>query len=121
MDRQEKIKAIVERAKILQKSDIEIDSAYLSMLTICGYIDKICSAGLMVENPYKVTESGKDVIAICEEFDWQPSNEEINMFVIAMVPKPEQIPIAWMLTEYRDKREEFIEFSKKSKNNFGNN
>ena len=104
MTREDKLDGILERLKEIQ---LDFDPRYISVIVIVGYLDDLSKKGL-IENAFAISSSGKDVRAICEEFDWKPTDEEIHRFVIEMVEEAERIPFVYMIKRYRDDREKFL-------------
>ncbi len=104
MTQDEKFAAIVER---INNEAIEIDSRNISALILAGYIDDLVKIGI-IESGFDVTEKGKTVRAICEEFDWKPSDEHVLEFVKEIVGPKEQPAFLYLLKKYRDNREELI-------------
>jgi len=81
MTKKEKLKAINERLK-----DLTLDNEHMvSVLLIGHYLDKMAKKGL-VEAPYSFTDMGSRVASICEEFDWEVTDEEIQQFCEELVP-----------------------------------
>ncbi len=105
MTREEKFKAIVER---LKEKAIDFDPMHISAMVVIGYLDDLAQKGL-IESAFLVSPTGKSVRAICEEFDWQPNDEEIKEFVIGMVEQPDRAAFAYMIKRYRDDRTKFLE------------
>jgi hypothetical protein len=111
MTRDEKFKAIIERMRL---EDEKFVPEHISMMVITGYLDNLSKAGLL-ESAYTVTPMGKTIMAICEEFDWKPSDDDIMLFVRDMIDKPEQPAFLFLLRKYRDDREGLLEEFEKSK------
>jgi len=111
MTRDEKFTAIVERLKI---AGDDFDPAHISAMVIVGYLDDMSKAGL-IESEYSTTESGRSARAICEEFDWKPSDIELLAFVNGMVDAPERSAFMFLLKKYRDDRQGLLEEFEKSK------
>jgi len=113
MTNEEKFKAIVERSKT-QK--VMLEESMISMMVIICYMNELEKAGIM-ESGIAVNQSGKDVYAICQEFDWKPTNEDIINFVTGMpgmVEKHEQAALAFILKKYRDDPQGLLDEFKKS-------
>lgn len=116
MTKDEKFKAIIER---LKDKGSGFDPMYISAMVIIGYLSDIAKEGI-IEAECNVTPLGKSVLAICEEFDWKPSNKEIYTFVTDIVEKSEQIAFMVLIKKYRDDREGlFKEFEDLKKPNGG--
>lgn len=105
MTNEEKFKAIVERLKAEGWCD---DPSYVSVMMIIHYLDQLQKEGI-VECAFNMTELGRRIAAICEEFDWQPSNIEIQNFVDEMVEKQDRPAFCHMIQQWRDNREGLLE------------
>jgi hypothetical protein len=105
MTNEDKFKAIIERIKAEGWCN---DPAFISIMMIVNYLDKLSKHGI-VECAYNMTESGQRVAAICEEFDWKPTDDDILRFVTEMVEDSEKVAFAYMIKRYRDDKEKFIE------------
>jgi hypothetical protein len=101
MNREQKLEAILER---LGKKGIDIDGGHISAMVITGYLDDLSKLGL-IESAYDLTPSGAAIRAVCDEFGWEPDNDEIKAFVMEQVAPQEQAPFAFMLKKWRDDRE----------------
>ena len=114
MTKEEKFDAIIKRMK---GEGYDFDPAHISVMVIVGYLNDIAKKGI-IETAYNMTPLGQSAFAICEEFDWKPSNEEIYAFVMDIVEKPEQIAFMVLIKKYRDDREglfkEFDDLKKQS-------
>jgi len=109
MTNSEKYTAIVER---LKKENTSIEEAHVSAMVISGYLDDLGKAGI-IESAFAMTPVGNVVRAICEEFDWKPTDDEIAAFVSEMVGPKEQVPFLFILKKYRDDRNGLLlEFKK---------
>ena len=115
MTSSEKAKAIIQRAPALGG---EYPEESISMMVITGYLNQLSNYGLCVPS-HEVTKLGKNVIAICEEFDWKPTDEHIQMFLDDMVSEEHRPAYRHFITQFRDNREELLkklkEFDKKRK------
>lgn len=105
MTNKEKYKAILERIKETEKDFLP---EAVSVMMIIGYLDKLQQMKL-IESAFDVQEKGKSVMAICEEFDWKPSDKEVLDFVREFIPAPDQLAFAFLIKRYRDDREALIE------------
>jgi hypothetical protein len=113
MTNEEKFKAIVERSKT---QGVMLEESMISIMVIICYMNELEQAGIM-ESGISVTRSGKDIYAICQEFDWKPSNEDIINFVTGMpgmVEKHEQAALVFILKKYRDDPNGLLDEFKKS-------
>ena len=98
MTNSQKYTAIVER---LKQNKTDIAEAHVSAMVISGYLDDLGKAGI-IESAFAMTPVGNAVRAICEEFEWKPTDNEISAFVANMVGPEEQVPFLYMLKKYRD-------------------
>ena len=112
MTQKEKFKAIAERLSVNEDYK-NLDPMHISMMVIIGYLNDMSKMGL-IEQPYDITPLGKNIQAICEEFDWKPSDKEIVSFVMEMVNESERMVFVYMLGKYRDDRESVVKRFKKS-------
>lgn len=110
MTKQEKLTAILER---LKEKGTDFDGGHMSMMVICGYLDDLSKLGL-IESAFAVTPMGKNIQAICEEFDWKPDDDEVKAFVMQMVEPAQQAPFMYMIKKWRDDREGLKEDFKKA-------
>lgn len=99
-----KFKAILERAKIEGWAD---DPTFISVMVIINYLDHLKTLG-MVECGYNMTDAGKKIVAICEEFDWKPSDKDISEFIDEMFEEDSRPAIEYMLRKYRDDKDSFL-------------
>ena len=111
MTKDEKFKAIIERMKA---ESLAFDPMHISCMVIVGYLDDLSKKGL-VESAYSMTSNGNKIRAICEEFDWKPSDDEIKEFVMGMVESPDRPAFMFLIKKYRDDREGLLEEYEKSK------
>lgn len=112
MTNDEKFKAIVER---LKAEGWCTEPSYISIMMIVNYLDQLRQKGV-VDCAYNMTETGQKVAAVCEEFDWEPSDEDVFRFVNEMVEDTDKAAFAYMIKRYRDDKEKFLE---EIKNNLG--
>lgn len=106
MTNDEKFIAIVERLKAEDWCD---EPAYISVLVIINYLDELQKLGLIYGVSCSMTERGKRVAAIVDEFNWSPSDEEIDRYVNDMVEKENQNTFSFLIKRYRDHKEELKE------------
>lgn len=105
MTNEEKFKAIVERTRTEGWCN---EPSFISIMMIADYLDRLNKCGV-VECAFNVTEKGKQIVAICEEFEWKPSDEDILSFVTEMVDKEDQAAFAYLIKRYRDDKDKFIQ------------
>lgn len=115
MTDKQKFKAIVERLKADGWCD---DPDYISIMMIIHYLDQLQEHGL-VTCAFNMTEAGKRVASICEEFDWKPSDKDIAKFVNEMVENDSKDGFFYMIKRFRDDREKLLEEVKKFKETNG--
>ncbi|HOT88647.1 MAG TPA: hypothetical protein PLC59_02625 [Bacteroidales bacterium] len=109
MTKSEKLTVIRERLKI---NNDDIDEKHISIMVIMGYLNALSKAGL-IESAWNIKPKGDSIIALCEEFDWKPDDEEIRAFVEEMINPYEKSFFMFLLKRYRDDREGLIgEFKK---------
>ena len=111
MTTEEKFKAIQERVPLLDET---YTPQHVSVMIITGYLDTLAREGLL-EMPHAVTPLGRSVIAVCEEFDWKPSDEDIEMYVSDLIPTEVQEEFRYFILQFRDNREELMDKIKKFK------
>lgn len=104
MTKKQKFNAIVERIKA---EGWCTDPLYISVMMIVNYLTELQKLGV-VECAYETTPIGRNVSAICEEFEWAPSDEDINQFVTEMIEKEYRNLFTHVIKQYRDNKEEFI-------------
>jgi hypothetical protein len=104
MTNKEKLDAILDRMKEQGK---DILPEHISAMVIVGYLNDLAEIGL-VQTAFTMTPVGKSVRAICDEFDWTPTDEDIRAFVIDMVAETERPAFAYMVTKYRDDKQGLI-------------
>lgn len=115
MTKEEKYKAIMERAPAIPKN---YEPIHLSFMVITGYLDELVKEGLVV-SAHSVTSKGKDAVCICEEFDWKPTDEEIDLYISEFVPIDSQAELSFFIKKYRDDKVKLIEKFKKFKKDNG--
>ena len=102
MNTQEKFKAIMERLQAPEgASKDEIGPQNLSFMVMMDYMDKLNKLG-MVKDTHGITDNGRKFVAVCEEFDWTPTDDEILAFVEEMIPPDQRAAIFYFLTQIRD-------------------
>src|SRR4051812_14738945 len=79
MTEKEKIEAM--RVSAPELVGDSTDREFFSWIVFMGYMDYLMETGVITTGPYMTSEKGKDLIAICHEFDWRISNNEIVSFV----------------------------------------
>lgn len=111
MTNDEKFNAIIERLSPIGRG---LDSDHISMMVIMGYMDFLQKNGL-IQSECRITQMGKDAVAICDEFDWKPSDKDVDMFINSMLEPPQRAAIRFFIMQLRDNREEFVATMKKFK------
>jgi len=109
MNTEEKVKAIRERVPTLGD---EYTAEAISMMVIFGYLRILTDNGMVMPS-HDLTPTGKAVVAVCEEFDWKPSNEDIELFVNDMVEEENRPAFRHFITQLRDNREGLLDSLKK--------
>lgn len=105
MTDEEKFKAIVARASLGGWAD---DPMIISVMVIVYYLDQLKTLGI-IDSVFKLTDTGKRVASICEEFDWKPSDDDITKFVNEMVDEEFRPSMERMIRRYRDDKNSLIE------------
>lgn len=111
MTDEEKFDAIIERLKFHGK---DLTPQHLSIIMINGYLD-ILSREKIVVGERLMTSMGENVLAVCEEFDWRPSQDDIIDFVLQMVDIDNKEALITLLVMYRDDPIKFLESAKKAR------
>jgi len=104
MTNDDKFKAIVER---LNAQDWCNTPLYISIMVIISYLVDLKERGL-IDCEYEITELGKKITSVCEEFEWKPSDEHIKQFVNDTIDDSEKLAFECMICKYRDNKEELI-------------
>lgn len=117
MTQEDKFKGILER---LKEKGTDFDPKHISAMVIIGYLDDLQKLGL-IQSAFTVNPSGYVIRSVCDEFEWQPSDEDIKEFVIGMVEAQERAPFAYMIKRYRDDREKFLAEFEEYKKGLGSN
>lgn len=105
MTNEEKFTAIVERLKA--KGWLE-NPQMISVMVIINYLDKLEELG-MVSSAFNMSQKGKNIAAVCEEFDWKPSDEDIIRFCDEMVEDVDKVGFTFIVKQYRDDREKILD------------
>lgn len=113
MTTKEKFDAIIERMK--SKGD-GFTPFHISLMMITSYVNDLHKRGIITEG-HTIYSSGKDLIALCEEFDWKPSDKEIIAYLESYVEKSNRPAFFSILTRYRDNREGLLEDINRKKGN----
>ena len=104
MTKEEKLTAIIDR---IHTKSIDINSKSISALMLSGYVDGLAKAGILAHG-LDVTPGGKDVISICEEFEWEPDDNDIMAFAKEVTKSEEQPSLICVLKKYRDDRDKLM-------------
>lgn len=112
MTKEQKFQTIVDRFK-LENLPFDITPIHLSTMVILDYMDVLFNNGLIYEKPLEITEMGKKALALCQEFDWKPTNTEIVNFCKEMIDKTQVDIFIIELKSLRDDRETFLKNAKK--------
>ena len=111
MTNEEKFHAIVERLKA--EGWLE-NPQMISVMVIINYLDKLEEMGI-ISSAFNMSPKGKNISAVCEEFDWKPSDEDITRFCNEMVEGVDKAGFTFIVKRYRDDRDGLIEEIKKFK------
>ena len=91
----------------------EMDEFGISVLVLVNYMDFLKEHNLIKEGPVSMTEEGQNVVAICDEFDWKPTDEHIKVFAMdTTVDDQDRNGIVTLLKEVRDNKKGIIDFVK---------
>lgn len=113
MNTQDKFKAILERLKAPEGASVnDLGPANLSFMVIMDYMNTLNKMGL-ANGTHGITESGRKFIAVCDEFEWKPTDDEILSFVEEMIKPPERAAFFYFLTQCRDNPTGLAEHVKK--------
>ena len=104
MTEQEKFNGIIERTKAVSS---EITKDMISIMVITSYLDYLKSLNL-VDCGFTMRPIGRAISAICEEFDWKPSDEHIDDFLASMVEEGDRKQLRFLLLKLRDDRDTFL-------------
>lgn len=104
MTNEDKFKAIVDRIKA---EGWCTEPTFISVMVIINYLDQLQKTKV-IECAFSMTETGKNIVAICDEFDWKPSDEDIIRFVTEMVDEPDKTAFAYLIKRYRDDKEKLL-------------
>jgi len=104
MTNEEKRTGIIERFK---SDSIDFDPLMLSALIITKYLFDFQELGIL-EGTIKIEESGKKIIDIINEFNWLPSDSEIEEFISNLVSSADNKSLITMVKAYRNNPQEFI-------------
>ena len=110
MTKDEKFDIIVERLGDPAKN---FNPIHLSVLILLEYMEILFKNGIILEGPVEVAPIGKQATAICQEFDWAPSDSDIVTFCKDMVNEGQVESFIMMLKSMRDDRETFLKNAKK--------
>jgi hypothetical protein len=109
MTSEEKLSAIISRVPLL---DDTFTAEHISVMMITHYMSTLEKAGI-IEGGYHMTPLGENVVAVCEEFDWKPTDEHLELFLNEMVEEKTRPAFRHFMREYRDNREAFLAKVKK--------
>jgi hypothetical protein len=115
MTNAEKMAAMVQRCPHMATEDH--DEGYFSFIVIMGHMNYLVSNGLVSQIEWEISESGKDFLALCQEFDWKISMEDITDFVSEWIPEEKKFEVARLLYVLNKDEENFKKSVTKMKNN----
>jgi len=98
MTRKEKLKAINDRVGTKFAFENEL---CVSVMLIANILDKLSQKGL-VEAPLKVSPMGRNIVAICEEFEWEILDEDIQIYCNDLIPPEERNAFIHFIKTARD-------------------
>lgn len=105
MTTEEKRKAIIQRISVL---DDTFTNQHISFILILAYLRDLAKEGIISGGQYALSNIGGDAVAICEEFDWKPTDADIDLFLTEAVIQDDVPTFKYYLTEYRDNRSELL-------------
>lgn len=115
MTKEEKRKAIIQRIPVL---DDTFTDQHISFILILAYLEELAKMGIVGGGKIHLSNMGANAVAVCEEFDWKPTNEDIELFLSAQ-SEPECIEmLRFFITEYRDNRDKVVESVKTFKEKY---
>ena len=103
MTNAQKLKGLEERIK---RENEEFDINAISCLLITKYFSDFQAMGI-VDGDVSLSPSGLKIVNICNEFEWTPSDEEIEVYVKDLVHTDENSLIIEMMKYYRDNPNDF--------------
>jgi hypothetical protein len=112
MTKEEKFTAIIER---LGEPAKDFKPLHISVLVIMDYMTTMFKEGIINDGEVEITSIGNDVVALCNEFDWKPSDNDIVAFCSDMVDKEQLESFVIMLREMRDNQTTFLTNAKKNR------
>jgi len=115
MTREEKFAAIVERVPILDG----LTDSELAVFVIASYMDSLYKEGVISYVPVEITERGKMAVSLCEEFDFNPTDAELDFFITGLTCPADWDLMKSILVQYRDDREAFLTKIRKFRDGFG--
>lgn len=126
MTNQEKIDEINKRLD----SNVKLTYNMLEMTVVFGYLEELIEKGFLTgQGDYKITIKGKDLFALCQEFDIKPSDDIIkgvclNLVGMGNIPKYQLESFCHLFQLYRDHKdwtvEELTAANEEYKNNHEN-
>ena len=113
MTDEEKIAGMKAMAPKLISDDKE--RGFFSWIVFMGYLDYLISEGIMSQGQYVVSKRGQNLLSVCHEFDWKPSDFEIIAYVNMLVEDSEdnKVKIIDMIMNLRDNPAEFRKMVKR--------
>jgi hypothetical protein len=107
MTTDEKFDAIIDRLKSMGS---DFTPKELSNIVLLGYIDLLIQRSILQrDGGLKLSTIGKSAQAICDEFEWIPSDTDIDDFVDNSVQTSARPALKSFLSQCRDHREDFLE------------
>lgn len=110
MTNEEKLKSILSHPSI---NNFELKEEHLAAMMITGYLGFLQDQKL-IESEFSVTPTGKNLIAVCEEFDWKPADKDVDEFLLEYIQSPdERKAFKFLVLKVRDGKDKFLEELKK--------
>lgn len=123
MTNQEKVDEINKRLD----SEFKLTYNMLEMTVFFGYLEELIEKGFLKgQGNYKVTIKGKDLFALCQEFDIKPSDDIIkgsclHLVEMGNIPEYQLKPFCHLFQLYRDHQEWTVEELTKANEEYKNN
>ncbi len=100
----EKFNGIVNR---IHGNNTWLSPLSVSVIVITSYLHALAEKGL-IAGGYAISDMGKNIVAVCEEFDWKPTDEHVIAYVQEMILPEDQAICACLIFKFRDAREELM-------------
>jgi hypothetical protein len=102
MTDEEKIAGMKAMAPHLIGPDKE--RGFFSWIVFMGYLDYLIENGIITQGQYMMSSKGKDLLSVCDEFEWKPSDFELAAYVNHLFSESEdnKVKIIDMMMNLRD-------------------